>query len=445
MANYDVAIVGGGAAGLSAARALSGAGRRVCLIEARSRLGGRIHSLRVPAVGVPIELGAEFVHGQTASTFSIIDAASLIAAELPDNHWWSRGGRWQQVRDFWGEIARVQGKIGTLERDVPFDAFLRGRRDLTARQRELARSFVEGYHAAHADRISARALARADSEQDGDAGGNRQFRLAGGQDAIVDWLEAGIDPQRCDLRLGLAVRTVSWTRGRVKLTCTSSISGRSETIRAAKLVVSLPIGVWKAPREQEGAVSFEPALPAKERAVARLESGHVVKIALHFREPFWEEAGFLEARGRSGGGPPLNFVHASDPFVPTWWTMAPFRAPLIVAWAGGHAADALLAEGKETQVDRVLDSLATAWGVPRRKLDATLSGTYTHDWQSDPFSRCAYSYAGVGGTGAHQALARPVDGTLFFAGEATSADQTGTVAGAIDSGLRAAKEILRSR
>ena len=95
MSIYDVAIVGGGAAGLSAARALSGAGKRVCLIEARARLGGRIHSLHVPGIGVPIELGAEFVHGRGASTFSIIDAASLAVAELPDNHWWSRGGRWR--------------------------------------------------------------------------------------------------------------------------------------------------------------------------------------------------------------------------------------------------------------------------------------------------------------------------------------------------------------
>ena len=71
MSNYDVAIIGGGAAGLSAARVLSGAGKRVCIIEARSRLGGRIHSLHIPGVGVPIELGAEFVHGETASTFSI--------------------------------------------------------------------------------------------------------------------------------------------------------------------------------------------------------------------------------------------------------------------------------------------------------------------------------------------------------------------------------------
>ena len=79
----------------------------------------------------------------------------------------------------------------------------------------------------------------------------------------------------------------------------------------------------------------------------------------------------------------------------------------------------------------------------RRRIDDLLTGTCTHDWQSDPFSRGAYSYAAVGGSTAHARLAAPVDGTLFFAGEATSGDETGTVAGAIDSGRRAAREVLR--
>jgi monoamine oxidase len=128
--------------------------------------------------------------------------------------------------------------------------------------------------------------------------------------------------------------------------------------------------------------------------------------------------------------------------MPTWWTTAPLRAPILTGWAGGHAADAMLAEGS-AMIDRALDSMARAFGVPRRRIDALLVGSWTHDWQSDPFSRCAYSYAAVGGSGAHAALAKPLRNTLFFAGEATSRDQTGTVAGAIESGLRAAKQALR--
>ncbi|HVG23273.1 MAG TPA: FAD-dependent oxidoreductase [Thermoanaerobaculia bacterium] len=95
-------------------------------------------------------------------------------------------------------------------------------------------------------------------------------------------------------------------------------------------------------------------------------------------------------------------------------------------------------------IDRALDAMAMAWSQPRKKLDELLSGTFTHDWQADPFSRCAYSYAAVGGANAADALAKPIGKTLFFAGEATSSDQTGTVAGAIESGRRAARELVRA-
>ena len=441
---YDVVVIGAGAAGLAAARALSARGKRVLVLEARSRIGGRVFSVQQASLPSPIELGAEFVHGESATTFAIVRAASLAALELPDTHWWARGGAWDLVPDFWGQIEAVQRKIGSSARDVSFAEFLARRNDLRARTRELARGFVEGYHAAHADRISARALTAADAEQDEDGGGNRQFRLAGPQIALLEWLAAGLDPERSSIRLGAVVRAVRWSRGAVTVDYRTAPAGREESVRARAALITIPIGVWKAPQEQEGAIRFEPALPKKESAVARLEAGHVVKIALVFREAFWDEASFVKERARTRTwqrGTPLNFVHSSSRFVPTWWTSAPLRSRLLTAWAGGHAADALLAESAETRVERTLDELAMQWRMTRRRIDDLFETAHAHDWQRDPFSRGAYSYAAVGGHAAHAALARPVAGTLFFAGEATSGAETGTVAGAVDSGYRAAREI----
>jgi monoamine oxidase len=410
---YDVIVIGAGAAGLSAARALSGARKRVCLLEARPRVGGRIHTLHLPDLPLPIELGAEFVHGESDTTFSIIDAAALIAVTLPDDHWWTDRGERTRI-DFWEEINKVRAKIGNLRRDVSFAEFLRRRRDLTPRLRELACTFVEGYHASHADRISTQVLRFADEEQEGE---NQQFRIANGQDALIAWLRAGLDPQSCHLFLGTAAKRVQWSANRV------DVQTETQRFRAKALLVTIPIGVWKA-----GAIEFAPPLREKERALEKLEAGHVVKIAFRFLERFWDN---------------INFLHSNDRFMPTWWTSAPVRAPVLTGWAGGHAADALLAEGSEAMIDRALDSMAAAWKTPRKQLDALLAGTFTHDWQADPFSRCAYSYAAVGGANAHAALAKPIGKTLFFAGEATSSDQTGTVAGAIESGTRAARELLR--
>jgi monoamine oxidase len=413
---YDVVIIGAGAAGLSAARVLTGAGQSVCLIEARPRVGGRIHTLHFADLPLPVELGAEFIHGEVGTTLDIVDAAALVAARLPDDHWWSVDGKRERIADFWGAIDHLRSKIGNLQRDISFAEFLRRRRDLTPRLRELGCNFVEGYHASHADRISASVLRSADQEQEGD---NRQFRIVNGQDALIEWLRAGLDPRRTELLLGTVADRVQWSDRAVTVHCGAT------RIRAAKLVVTVPIGVWKA-----GTLAFDPPLPDKERAIGKLESGHVVKIAFRFRERFWDD---------------VNFLHTSDRYMPTWWTLAPFRAPVLTGWAGGHAADALLADGPDALVDRALHAMASAWDVPRRRLDELLAGTFTHDWQADPFSRCAYSYAAVGGAGAHAALAKPVRGTLFFAGEATSSDQTGTVAGAIESGQRAAREALGVR
>jgi monoamine oxidase len=92
-----------------------------------------------------------------------------------------------------------------------------------------------------------------------------------------------------------------------------------------------------------------------------------------------------------------------------------------------------------SRVDRALASLSRALGVKRPALDERWEGSAWHDWQADPFSRGAYTYVGVGGGTAPRRLARPVQGTLFFAGEATDPDEMGTVAGAIASGQRAAR------
>ncbi|HYR28923.1 MAG TPA: NAD(P)/FAD-dependent oxidoreductase, partial [Thermoanaerobaculia bacterium] len=381
---FDVLVIGAGAAGLAAARVLSGAGKRVCILEARDRVGGRVYTRHESDLPLPIELGAEFVHGETATTFRIVDAAALIACELPDDHWWSRDGKREQIKDFWGRIDGIRSKIGTLKHDLSFAEFLRTRK-IPPRLRQLACNFVEGYHASHADRISTQVLKSADQEQE-EPNGNKQFRIANGQDSIIEWLRAGLDPERVELRLSTPVANVAWDKGSV------TVDGR---LRARAAVVTIPIGVWKA-----GAIAFDPALPDKEKAIAKLEAGHVVKITFRFRERWWDE---------------INFLHTDDRFVPTWWTTAPVRSPLLVGWAGGHAADAMLAESEEAMIERAKTSMAAAFAVPRKKIDALLAGTFTHDWQRDPFSRCAYSYAAVGGANAHAALAKPVRQTLFFA------------------------------
>ena len=80
---YDVVIFGAGFAGLTAARALSHAGARVVVVEARSRIGGRVHTLSEPPLSAPIETGAEFIHGEVAELGEAIRGAGVDTAEIP--------------------------------------------------------------------------------------------------------------------------------------------------------------------------------------------------------------------------------------------------------------------------------------------------------------------------------------------------------------------------
>jgi len=416
---FDVIVIGAGAAGLAAARDLSGARKKVAVLEARQRIGGRIRTQHAADMPLPIELGAEFIHGEAPDTFAIVESAALLAYQLPDDRWWATRGKLRRIEGFWKTLHGVLARIPPRAHDISFADFLKKQRGLSAKTKRLALSFVEGYHASHADRISAASLRQSDEEQEEP----KQFRIANGYDALIESLRSGLDPERSVLRLGAEVTKVKWKRGSVEVT-----TRRDEVFRANAAVITIPLGVWKSP----AAIAFDPPLAEKQKAIEKLEVGHVVKVVLRFRERFWERR-----------HEPFNFLSSADRFVPTWWTSAPMRTPLLTGWAGGNAADALLAEPRETIPDRALESLASALGMRRREVDGFFDSAYFHDWQADPFSRGAYSYTGVGGENAHAGLAKTIAGTLFFAGEATSADETGTVSGAIKTGKTAARLLLR--
>jgi monoamine oxidase len=440
----DVLILGAGAAGLAAARDLSHAGLSVTIIEARPRVGGRIltqHDSRSP---VPLELGAEFIHGEGAETLSLAQAAGLAVLELPDTHELAAGGAFKPLDGFWELVDRMNHdlarRLARLGRDFPVSEYLDSPSVPPAR-RGMLRDFLQGFYAAHPDRLSAQSLAveaRGTTERDEVSGG--QFRIANGGDALMKWLRDGLDPDRTELRLSTVAQTVDWKRGEVRVGCRGADRAPLATVTARTALITLPIAVLKA-----GMLRFDPALPAKQRALAGLETGQVFKIVLRFREAFWDDAEFLrERRGpssRDRGA--LNFVHGHGAEVPTWWTTLPVRSPVLVGYVGAVAAEDILAEEPPSRLERTLVALSEILAVPRRELEDQLDASASHDWHADPFALGAYSYIGVGGIGAPRALGRPVDGTLFFAGEATDGPQIGTVAGALASGRRAAREVLR--
>lgn len=168
--------------------------------------------------------------------------------------------------------------------------------------------------------------------------------------------------------------------------------------------------------------------------------GHVVKVTMRFREAFWDDA--LRFGEGEPGTEEIKFLMSNEAF-PTCWTTSPVMAPVLTAWAGGTAAERFIAGGNP--VAAAVEAVARVTGVELSRVEALLERACHHDWDADPFSRGAYSYLPVGGMEAQARPRQPVRDTLFFAGEATAGGgNNATVAGAIESGRRAAREVIAS-
>jgi len=443
-ARLDCIVVGAGVAGLAATRALRDGGARVRLLEARTRVGGRVHSLHPATSPIAVELGAEFLHGAASEVVRLARAHRLATLEITGERREVRGSRLVPLTDLWERLDRVMRRIDAERRpERSFAEFLAtrpGGRAL-ARDRTFARQYVAGFHAADPACIGVRSLAHGGTPGD-DPEERRMRRLPGGYDAVARVLAHGLDDV---LRLGHVVQRVEWRPGQVRVHATSPAGAPLDPLEARAILLTLPIGVLQARPPATGAIVLDPEPPAFRRALAHLAIGHVSRVTLRFDEPFWETDAAIRRRA---GGPltQLSFLHGTGDDFPIWWTTFPLSSALLVGWTGGPAAQPLERSDDEALLARALASLARQLGVPRARLARRLQDSWHHDWNADPFARGAYSYPLVGGEDAARTLARPIARTLYVAGEATALDgQNGTVHGAISSGERAARRLLRAR
>jgi monoamine oxidase len=292
----------------------------------------------------------------------------------------------------------------------------------------MAQMMAEGFDAADTTRLSAKSIA--EEWRNGGPADSEQFRPERGYSALMDALHRSIEGSRVQVQLRSVVRSVFWSGRGVEVS--GEFLSVPFRISARRLLVTLPLGILQSPEDGHGAVRFSPPLNSKRQALRGLASGPVIKLALKFRNAFWDEAD----KGSHADG---SFFHAPDAAFPTYWTALPRRIPLLVAWAGGPKAERLSGMSREAMIAAAVAGLRTLF----RRFDSPVEGAWIHDWQQDPFARGAYSYEQTGGGAARKALAKSIDKTMFFAGEAADIKgDAGTVAGALQSGQRAAREIL---
>jgi monoamine oxidase len=427
----DVVVIGAGAAGLVAAQRLASGSLRVILLEARSRVGGRVWSRNVAPIPTPIELGAEFIHGAAPQTMALLREAGLAAVATDGEGWsCSEDGDLRRDDDNFDLAARALEAAHSLAKDESVDQYLRRleRDETTRNMARAARAFVEGFEAADPAIASAQSIA--DELRSGVD--SKTARPLGGYGPIFDRLHTACAAAGAQIYLSTIVRKISWRPGAVVVDVLKA-RGELQTIRARAAIVTLPVGVLRHSGD-ESEVAFDPDLPAAKRsALQNIEMGHAIKVELWFQTAFWEQ--IHNGRYRNG----RFFRCDRQPFT-GYWAQLPVRSQLIVAWAGGPKATAFSGVSQAEVIERAVNGCGALFNEPTLVSQQFEDGAM-HDWGHDPFARGAYSYIRVGGGNARAMLAAPVDSTLFFAGEATSSNgQGGTVNGALETGERAAVE-----
>jgi monoamine oxidase len=438
----QVIVIGAGVAGLAAAERLSAQGFDVTVLEASKRIGGRIFTSYDPGSGHAIELGAEFVHGKPKDIFSLAEKDGLKLVQVDGEEWRIDEGKLQHPHDFFAEVGKILGHMKRSKDDRSFEEFLTQYCSTPgqAKLKKWATAYIEGFNAARIGEISVNSLVR-EAKAEEKIEGERAFRIAGGYQKLVESLSSRLDPARVRILTDRAVTAIHWRKQEVTVDAYSTAESGTESLTARAAVVTLPLGVLQAAADEPGYVRFDPPLAEKSRAAGMLRTGQVVRVTLIFRESFWER---MPVRGQARLKD-LSFLFSSNPLFPTWWTLMPDRAPILTAWSPSDCNLPLRSKPGAFAAGAAMAALSDLVALDHAFLEKYLDCYYTHDWHSDPFVRGAYSYVAVGGENAQCELAKAVEGTLFFAGEATECQgHHGTVHGAIATGHRAAREVVAS-
>lgn len=428
MENVDTIVVGAGVAGLTAARLLQDAGRRVIVLEARDRTGGRVWTVRDGGV---TDLGASWIHGiddspiaAAAAAFNMPTVEFTVGGYQPDSRpiaYYAPDGRRLSDDAARGFASDVHAVDSSLIEAISSSAADASYRDVT--EASLAR---QGWDAERAQRVREYLEHRSEEQYgvwiedlaahglDDDSIDGDEVVFPEGYGVLPDHLANGLD-----VRLGHVATRIDWTDGVRIRTAQGDFS-------ADTAVVTLPVGVL-----HSDSVDIVPPLPRiNAEALGQLKMNAFEKIFLRFPGRFWDDDVYAIRQQ----GPESRWWHS-------WYDLTPIHGePTLLTFAAGPAARGIRDWDDARVVASVMDQLRRLYG------DRVMPPVSVHRtaWQDDPYSHGSYAYMTVGSTtAAHDDLATPIGGVLHIAGEATWTEDPATVSGAMFSGHRAAERVLK--
>nr|HEV8008647.1 NAD(P)/FAD-dependent oxidoreductase [Bradyrhizobium sp.] len=408
----DVAIIGAGAAGLGAARALEHSGRSTVVLEARDRVGGRGHTV-MASPEVTFDLGCGWLHSADRNSFVKVAEALNFAIDATLPPWRERAygnafppAEREQfacaIDAFYDRLEQAAKQAALSGRDFAAEKCL----EPGNRWNPMIDAISTYVNGCELDQVS---VLDFDAYEDT----NLNWRVRRGYGALMAAYGA-----RLPVAFNCAVKLIDHSAKRLRIETSRG------TIAAERAIVTVPTNLIA--RE---AIRFHPALPRKVDAAAGLPLGLADKVMLALDEP--------EALPREG-----NLRGATMRTAMGTFHLRPFGQPCIEGFFGGRFAQELEDAGAGAFAAHAIDEVvALLGGEFRRKLKPLAESRWAHD----PFARGSYSHALPGHAKMRAVLAAPVDGRLFFAGEATSPNFFSTAHGARDSGERAAGEVLAEK
>lgn len=404
--DIDVAIIGAGAAGLGAARALEGKGLSVLILEARDRIGGRAFTRQL-ADGITFDVGCGWLHSADKNPF--VDVAKQLGFDLDRNrpHWREQAfnlnfpldEREAYFREVDAFYARLEEAAEDDEDHKASDYLAHGNRWNALL--DCISTYVNG---AELDRISVHDV---DAYEDTEI----NWRVKRGYGALVSAYGAP-----CPVALNTQVTLIDHSGKRIRIETSRG------TIHASKVIFTLPTNLIA-----NEAMRFVPALPEKIAAARGLPLGvnDKVMLALDGGEELPRDGHLRGAKDRVGCGS---------------YHLRPQGMACIEGYFGGKFARELEEAGEGALAQQSIDEIVALLGSDYRKKLRPLANSR---WALDPFATGSYSHALPGHAEDRAVLAAPHDNRIFFAGEATSPNFFSTCHGALESGVRAAGEVLR--